>query len=733
MARSVGQNVRIIDRSSYTPAKPKALGAMALVTQRGPIGQARLVESWPEFLRLYGDHVSGYVGTRCAKRALEGGCKLLVSRVVRHTTISDASTKQSAAASVTVVDRSSAASAATLTGSATFPVRLAHGDTLVVAIDGGSNQTATFNGFARRLTGSGGSHAAVTAGLELVLTVNGINRTVAFAGTENTAALYAAAINEGIPGVYADVSSGNVRITTDKKGSGAALVVHATSAAAVLTALGFTSGQTAASLGTSNVADIESVTAAEFETVVEAAVTGCSAGATSGGSPYITSSTTGGSSSVQVQSASTADDEFGFSNTAATGSAASATNTLRFTAESDGTWAHAYRVVVDDASADPTNRFRVRITLAATGQVLETHDNLSMTSTDPRYVVNVLRDESAHFRATDLASASAAPNNRPASGTYTPASGADGLSGLAYTDYLGDAATRTGLNAFNNSAEFRLASAPGVTDHDFHVAAVAWAAALTEVRYVGSIPYSISTVSDAKAFRRRVSPYASGTAIDSSYGALYAGWHKVRDARTREELWLPVEGELYAALGAAANDQSGGIWLALAGANRAKLSTEALALRIDPSIDDVPGMRDAGVNPVYNDPKAGFVLEGETTLQRNESALARLHVGILTDYLSEELRTMNAPDRWEPNDADLWRKITNRSTSFMNRVAAKRGTIARNDQGTPQFRVVCDSSNNTSTTISARQTILDLYYVPQGTSEEQVINLVLLPQGTAVA
>lgn len=726
MGRSPGQTVRVDDRSGYVPAEPDVLGAMAIVCERGPIGEARRVDSWPEFQRLYGNHVSGYIGTRCAQRALEGGCALLISRVVHYADLTDASTKASASASVTVPDRSSTATKGRATGTSTFPVRLTDGQTLVVSVSGGGDQTATFNGYATRLVASGGTYASVTSGHALVLVVNGVQRTVTFT-SEGSASDFAATINSGIPGIFADVASGNLRIRTDKQGTGASLTVHSSSAADVLTSLGFTSGQAGASLGTSNVADIDAVTAAEFETIVEDAVTGVAAGVDGDGHPYIETTATGGSVSVQVKSGGTARTAFGFDTTAHSGSAVSSIDSLTFVASSDGAWAHAYRVVVDDAQSDPANRFRVRITKASTGEVLETHDGLSMTSTDPRYVVNVLRDESAYFTATDEASETTAPDNRPAAGTYTPAGGDNGLTSLSDEDYLGAQETRTGLYAFRDMSSFRLVSAPGVTSHAFHVDATAWAAALTEVRYVGTIPYAITTVANAKAFRRRVSPYATGTAINSAYGVLYAGWHRIRDARTREDVWLPAEGEVYAAMGAAA--KAGGLWLALAGENRAKLSKDVLELRVKPGIDDLESMRQAGVNPFYFDDLAGFVIEGQTTLQRDASQLDRLNACLLTDVISENIRAAIRPARWEPNDELTWHAMRTKGEAYMRALAAKRGTFETDDRGHAEWRVVCDSTNNSPGERALRRVHYDVYYTPVGAVEEQKIDLVVLPPG----
>lgn len=254
-----------------------------------------------------------------------------------------------------------AATAGRATGSTSFPVRLANGDTIVVSRNGAGNATATFAGFARRLLGVGGTLAAVTAGHALVLVVNGVQRAVNFAGTENSAALYAAAINV-IPGVFTDTSGGQVRITTDRQGTGASLTVHATTDADVLAALGITSGQSGTPLGSSNVADIEAVTAAEFATIVQTAIVGTAAGADHDGHPYIESTTTGTSSTIQVQASSSADDEFGFDNNSHAGTAGASTagvGDVDLTSALTAIGGARYDRIVADID-DDTNRTRLK-------------------------------------------------------------------------------------------------------------------------------------------------------------------------------------------------------------------------------------------------------------------------------------------------------------------------------------------------------------------------------------
>lgn len=726
MGAIAGQSNNIVDKSAFIPLPQRGLAAVVAVTEKGPIGEWRRVTSWPEFQSLYGGFLGGRVEAHCIKRALDAGCHLVISRTVHFTDVTDPTTKTSAAATVNVPDRSTTPGRGRSTATATFPLRLTHGATLVVAIDGGSNQTATFNGYAARFTGSGGTFSAVTAGEVLVLVVKGVQRTITFDGAENSLATFRNAIDTQCPGIYTEDSGGQLRVTTDQKGSGATLTVHASSSAAVLTSLGLTAGA-GAQLGTANVVDIDAVTAAEYELIVETAVTGCAAGADGSNHPYIESTSTGTGSTVLVHSSSTLDTVLGFDNSAHAGAAVSATNTLRLTGSSDGTWAHAINAVIDTSPVDPTNRFRIRI-YASTGRLLETHDGLSMTTTDARYVVNVLRLESQYLRATDLASATAAPNNQPLAGTYTPSGGNNGLTSLADTDFTGgsSSAGRTGLRVFETTNGFRLVAMPGVTGHDAAANAIAWCAARKDCVPILSIPSDIASKQNAIAWRRREAPYASGTAHDSCFGALYAGWHYVTDPVTRAELLIPIDGEVLATHARCCKES--GPWYPHAGPELGVLSTtDVLRLAFDLTDAEVLEMRAAGVNPVQKTEKFGYVILGETTLQRAETKLTRLHAVNLVTQIFEDVNGAIARYMFQPNDEILWNTVFDKADGYMERVAKKRGSVARDPTTkAPRYRVVCNATNNTGAAGTTRNTYVDIYVVPQDASEEQHVTAVVL-------
>lgn len=717
-----GSLLEVEDASVYIPAEAKAVGAMVLVAERGPIGQAKLVSSFPEFERLYGAPVDGYVGWWCAKRALEAGCALHVSRAVHVATPADLTTRASAAAEVEVPDRAPTAGPGEAVGSATFPVRLSPGQTLIASVSGGGAQTATFNAAGKRLLGVSGTLAAVTAGHQLVLLVGGVLRAVAFAGTENTAALHAAAIN-AIAGVFVDTAGGQVRITTDHKGSASSLSVDASTDADVLAALGLTSGQVGTQVGVSNVADIEAVTEAEYEAIVEAAVTGVVADEDATHHPRLRTTATGGSASIAV-TGGTARTAFGFDTATHSGSASIAVGTLRLYGSSDGTWAHAVRAVIDNDPRDPDTRFRLRVT-DASGRLLEGQEfgGLSMDPEDDAYVVTALAEGECLLQAEDLGSDATAPDNRPLAGTYTPAGGNDGLSGLVDADYVGDATARSGVHAFDPVLSgFRLVATPGMTDHDAQQSLTAWAAARKDCRYVGSIPLSVTTAQGAAAFRRRTSPFASGTPTDASAMALYCGWHEVKPT-ARAAFWVPIDGEVFAAMAAGAAGD--GVWSAPAGPKRARLATGVGGIRrprVVLSESEMRALQEAGVNAVFLDPQAGWVIEGQKTLQLAASSLDRLNVCLLTDFVGERLIWGLRSERYEPNDPVLWRELRNRAERFGEALAGKRGTFR-------SFRVVCDDTINTAPVIAAKRTRLHFFFVPVETSEEQVVRLVVTAEG----
>lgn len=198
---------------------------------------------------------------------------------------------------------------------------------LVVAIDGGSNQSFNLAAVAGFKTGVGGTFSGLD-GTSLGVSVDGgSEQTITFDSSATDAASTAAFINAHILGAKASVSGGQIVITSDRRGTSSTVTIVTANSAAGFASTG------AGTTGTGDVANLGAVTAAEIVALVDATLTGATI-AVSGDGFTITSDTSGGSSSVEVKTASTADGVLGLDNNVHTGNAA--VNTLTLTTKEYG-------------------------------------------------------------------------------------------------------------------------------------------------------------------------------------------------------------------------------------------------------------------------------------------------------------------------------------------------------------------------------------------------------------
>ncbi len=164
---------------------------------------------------------------------------------------------------------------AQVVGTNAFPLAVTPGGTLVFRVDG-TDVTATFNAYAAVLTNNSGTatFAAPTSGDHLDLSINGTPLTPIVCTGFATRTAYLSAINTalGALGTAVAVSTAGFTLTTTRRGSSASVAVLGSTSAAVLTALGLTSGQTGTYAGDNNVANAAAVTADEYAEIIDAAL-----------------------------------------------------------------------------------------------------------------------------------------------------------------------------------------------------------------------------------------------------------------------------------------------------------------------------------------------------------------------------------------------------------------------------------------------------------------------------
>ena len=124
--------------------------------------------------------------------------------------------------------------------------------------------------------------------------------------------------------------------------------------------------------------------------------------------------------------------------------------------------------------------------------------------------------------------------------------------------------------------------------------------------------------------------------LNSSYGAAYYPWVKVRDDQTGTIVNMPPS---VVALGVLANtERAADVWFAPAGFRRGGLSLGAAGLTVSGvetkltsrNRDD---LYEVNVNPIASFPAEGVVIFGQKTLQATQSALDRINVRRLLIFL----------------------------------------------------------------------------------------------------
>lgn len=458
------------------PAIPTAVLAMVGITQRGPVGEARFFTSFKEWVDTYGVATADSLDTWAAVQGYfaEGGSFLWFTRTAHYTDITQAATLTALTAEYTI--QTQAATPASLTATVAAPWDFAPNDDISISIDGGGADTATFTATQAQDTAGIAENYVLANGQTLTVVIDGgSTQTVTFVTGDfvaigaATAAEVAAVVNSALVGASADDNAGSLRISSDTFGTDSSVEVTGGTAAA---AFGFGAAVT----GTGNVANIDTVTYAEFETVLEAAVTGLTVTETTTGSgiPVLSTTATGAARSIEVTASTNVQTIINVGSGPASGTDGTPTDTLLMQAKDPGAYGNALVVRIGDATSGESDRFN--LTVLQSSSVVEVFSNLSMDDADVegRYIEDVLAASgvgSLFVVATDL---DAGVAQRPENGDYTLAGGDDGLTSLADNDFIGSSVSLTGIRSFDNVQGITMLAIPTRATAAVHTAMVAY-------------------------------------------------------------------------------------------------------------------------------------------------------------------------------------------------------------------------------------------------------------------
>lgn len=187
----------------------------------------------------------------------------------------------------------------------------------------------------------------------------------------------------------------------------------------------------------------------------------------------------------------------------------------------------------------------------------------------------------------------------------------------------------------------------------------------------------------------------------TSYASCDSGAVYVYDKYNDQYRWLGAGG-LCAGL-CANTDDVADAWFSPAGVNRGQL-LGVVKLAYNPKKADRDALYKARVNPLVSFPGQGTMLFGDKTLLSKPGAFDRINVRRLFIVLEKAISTAAKGQLFEFNDEFTRAQFRNLLEPFLRDVKGRRGVT--------DFKVVCDTTNNTGQVIDANRFVADIYIKP---------------------
>ena len=195
---------------------------------------------------------------------------------------------------------------------------------------------------------------------------------------------------------------------------------------------------------------------------------------------------------------------------------------------------------------------------------------------------------------------------------------------------------------------------------------------------------------------------ADNTALgSSSYAIMDGAWKYQYDRYNDVFRYAPMNGDIAGLC--ARTDFTNDAWWSPAGYNRGTIKN-IVKLSWEASKADRDTMYQIGINPLITPRGAGVILFGDKTMQTVPSAFDRINVRRLFIVLEKAIAIAAKSLLFEFNDEFTRAQFVNLVSPFLRDVQGRRGIT--------DFKVVCDSSNNTGQVIDTNNFVGDIFIKP---------------------
>ena len=218
-----------------------------------------------------------------------------------------------------------------------------------------------------------------------------------------------------------------------------------------------------------------------------------------------------------------------------------------------------------------------------------------------------------------------------------------------------------------------------------------------------------------------VTTWASSTlGRASSYAVADSGWKYQFDKYNNVYRWIPLNGDI---AGLCVNtDQTADPWYSPAGATRGAIRN-VVKLAWNPTQAQRDSIYSVGVNPVVSMPGMGTILYGDKTLLTQPSAFGRINVRRLFIVLEKAIAQASKFSLFELNDEFTRAQFVALVEPFLRDVKGRRGIY--------DYRVVCDTTNNTPQVIDSNEFVGDIYIKPARSINYIRLNFIAVRSGVS--
>lgn len=362
---------------------------------------------------------------------------------------------------------------------------------------------------------------------------------------------------------------------------------------------------------------------------------------------------------------------------------------LTLTATAPGTWAASgSSAITATVTAAQAGYFNLYLTVgpAATPLATESYLQVTMTSTDPRYLLNLINSPTIGSQYVTASVPEGATDNPAPVASAAFTGGADGTGTPQYSDAWENLDTIDSVLVVN---------IPGVSDPTTLTSLIDWAATDTNRFVVVDAPAPSSYSESATTVVSDATTLVSGLPA-SSYGAVYTPWIWSQDPSnsTSGAVRLTAPGGAVLA-NYAQNDVLQGVWKTPAGTTTSVGGIGAFTKFTQAQLGT---LNNANVNVIRTLPGTGLTIMGGRTLD----------VGFVDKYINVRRTLMYIETsvsnllQWavfSNDDPTTWTKVAGQVTSWLTSLWSDGGLAG--STAAQAFFVTCDATNNTPSSIAA--------------------------------